>query len=383
VPNLGPKPAKPYPDFPLTAHNSGQWVKKIRGKLYYFGKWCDPQAALQKYLDQRDDLQAGRDPRPDPGAITVKDVANAFLNAKQALVDCGELSPRTFCNYRVAAETLVSALGKGRRVDALRPSDFAQLRVKMAQRWGPTMLLTMIVCVRMAFKFAYDSELLERPVRFGPGFKAPTKKTMRLHRAKHGPKLFTADEVRRLIGAACQPMRAMILLGINCGFGNADVGRLPVGALDLDSGWVDYPRPKTGMPRRCPLWPETIAAVREALAQRPTPRDPADANLLFLTSQGGAWARDDREHNWPVLSNMVRKLLRRLGINGRHRLGFYTLRHTFRTVADGAKDQPAADLIMGHEVAHMSSVYREGVDDARLVAVSEHVRAWVYPQAGQ
>lgn len=30
-------PAKPYPEFPLFAHNNGQWHRKIRGKLHSFG----------------------------------------------------------------------------------------------------------------------------------------------------------------------------------------------------------------------------------------------------------------------------------------------------------------------------------------------------------
>jgi hypothetical protein len=44
---------------------------------------------------------------------------------------------------------------------------------------------------------------------------------------------------------------------INAALGNADCGRLVFQALDLDAGWLDYARPKTGVPRRVPLWPET------------------------------------------------------------------------------------------------------------------------------
>jgi integrase len=176
------------------------------------------------------------------------------------------------------------------------------------------------------------------------------------------------------------PMEAMILLAVNCGLGNADCGRLPRAALDLERGWLDYPRLKTGMDRRCPLWPETVRALREALARRPEPKDPADAELVFITRWGQSWHTDTTEN--PV-SYEFGKLLRRLGMNGRKGLGFYTLRHVFRTVADDAKDQPAADFIMGHEVPHMSSVYRETISDGRLRDVADHVRAWLFgPGAG-
>jgi integrase len=369
------KPAKPYPDFPLFPHAAGVWAKKIRGKLHYFGPWADPDAALAKYLEQKDALHAGKKPRPEAGSATVKDVVNAFLNHKKALLDAGELSPHTWAKYKTAADLVIAQLGKARLAADLDPQDFAALRKRMAAQWGVYRLGDMIQHVRSIFKHGHDAGLLPLPVCFGPGFARPTKKAQRLHRAAQGPKLFTAAEVREMIGAATVPVRAMILLGINCGFGNADCGNLPSSAVDLDNAVIDYPRPKTGIARRCPLWPETVDAIRAVLAKRPNPKNEEGAALVFLTRCGASWARDN--YTSPLVLEM-RKLLRRLSINGRKRLGFYTLRHTFRTVADEAKDQPAVDFIMGHEVPHMSAVYRETIGDDRLRAVAEHVRAWLF-----
>ena len=229
----------------------------------------------------------------------------------------------------------------------------------------------------MVFKFAWDNGRIDRPVRYGQGFKRPSRKVVRIDRARKGPKLFTADEIWRLLAASGTSMRAMILLGINGGFGNADCGRLPLSAVDLEGGMIDFPRLKTGIPRRCPLWAETVQAIREASADRPEPKKEEHAGLVFITRYGLPWAKDVADS---PITKETRKLLDKLGINGGR--NYYTLRHTFRTVADEAKDQPATDFIMGHEVPHMSAVYRETISDARLRAVVDHVHKWLFGEVG-
>jgi integrase len=400
APTAPVKPCKPRPDFPLGPHPSGYWCKKIRGQLHYFGaRWksgdaasalAAADAALEDYNRQADALHSGRKPRPDPDALTVKGLCNQFLNAKQAAVEAGELSSRTWDGYKDACDLVVKHFGKSRLVSDLRPDDFTALRTRLAAARGPHWLGNTIQYIRSAFKFAFDTDLIDLPVRFGPGFKRPSKKTFRVHKAQQGPKLFTASEVRAMAQGALivgedgpEPvqagvqLRAMILLGINCGFGNADCGNLTLSTLDLNAAMIDYPRPKTGINRRCPLWPETVEALRGVLAERKEPKDPADAGLVFVTRCGQSWARADDP---AAITKEFAKLLRKLGISGRKGLGFYTLRHVFRTVADESKDQPAADFIMGHEVPHMSSVYRETISDARLRAVVEQVHVWLFPR---
>jgi integrase len=170
---------------------------------------------------------------------------------------------------------------------------------------------------------------------------------------------------------------------------------LPLSALDLEDGWLDYPRAKTGVPRRCPLWPETVKAIRTHLAKRPQAKNPADNSLAVLTRGGKPWVKvvttevveadgatrpqvrfDD------CIAKETAKLLKELGI-ARPGLNFYALRHTFETVGGGSRDQVAVNAIMGHVDESMAAAYREEVGDDRLRAVVNHVRSWLFPRKGK
>ena len=48
--------------FPLTLHKTGQFCKKIKGKLYYFG--TDKKIALERYFEQAACLHTGKGTRP-------------------------------------------------------------------------------------------------------------------------------------------------------------------------------------------------------------------------------------------------------------------------------------------------------------------------------
>jgi integrase len=372
------KPAKPHPDYPLFPHATRRWAKKVRGKLHYFGPWDAPEAALNLWLDQKDDLLAGRTPRAKADGLTVRDLANRFLTAKRHLLDTHELSHRTFEDYHATCERLINSFGKNRLVVDLGADDFDSLRASLGKTWGPVSVANEVNRIRVVFKFAFDADLVDRPVRYGPHFKRPSRKVLRLARAEKGLRLFEVDELRAIIDAAGMPLKAMILLGINCGLGNSDCARLRLRNLDLKGGWLDFPRPKTAIDRRCPLWPETIKAVMEAIAKRSAPKDEADRELVFLTKFGRPW-HPIAKRDSPITKELV-KLLTELGLK-RPGLGFYALRHTVETIGSEARDQVALNHIMGHAPAasDMASVYRERISDERLKAVSDHIHAWLFP----
>jgi integrase len=392
-PRKATKPGKPRADFPLYAHAVGKWAKTIKGKTYYFGSWDDPEGALREYLDQKDDLYAGRIPGVKGGA-TLREVCNAFMQSKRIDLDAGRLSPRSFVDYDLVCRRLIDQFGPNRSVLDLRPTDFEKLYSHLSRKHSVTALGREVTSTRSVFKYAFESDLIERPVKFGPKFKGPSKNDLRKARAKsehaNGKKLFAAEDIRRMIEAAGPSLKAMTLLGINAGLGNTDVANLPRSALDLKTGWLDYSRRKTGVGRRVPLWSETIEALQNAIANRPNPRDEADADAVFLTVFGQRWVRyeviEEKHHGRKrvkpkfddEVSKQFNKILEGLGLK-RPRLGFYTLRHTFETIAGGSKDQVAVDAIMGHVDPSMAAEYRHGIEDSRLRAVVDHVRAWLWP----
>jgi integrase len=116
-----------------------------------------------------------------------------------------------------------------------------------------------------------------------------------------------------------------------------------------------------------------VKAIRAWLKERPAPKNEENAGLVFLTIRGNSWAKDPNDR---PITHECRKLLDKLELNGNR--NFYAIRHTFETIAGETLDQVAVDSIMGHIDGTMAAAYRERISDERLMAVSNHVRAWLF-----
>ena len=123
---------KKKPAFPLRLHATGQWMKKVRGHCYYFG--TDRDAALIEYMRVKEDLEAGRMPKPaDTDRITLLRAVQVFLTHKTHQVQTGELGSRSFDMYYDSCEGMLAHFGKTVFVDQLRPEELLAYRHKLAQ----------------------------------------------------------------------------------------------------------------------------------------------------------------------------------------------------------------------------------------------------------
>lgn len=407
------RPPKPYPDFPLGAAPNGCWQKRIKGELWYFGRWGRTvkgvmtriqedgcwELALRLYKAQIDEIILGREPRArivngeviaDPkDGLTLGTLRDKFLTAKSSSVDAGELTMGSYKLYKATTVRLITKWGENRRVDDLTPEDFESLRADITRGLGVVARGNEIQRTKTFFKYAYDLKLVDRPVDFGPNFKKPSKAQLRKLRNERGERMFSQAQIialldgaiikddegeEKVIPPASAPLRAMILLGINCAYGNGDVGQLPLSKIDLDGGWATYARPKTHVKRRAALWPETVAALRNAIAERPKPASEEFAGLVFITVFGSPWCKSGASD---AVTQEFGKRLLALGLTEKGR-GFYALRHTFRTVADATLDFVAVRHVMGHADDSIDDTYRESIGDDRLRKVSDCVRAWLF-----
>lgn len=94
--------------------------------MRYFGSTrTDPHgaAALEEWLRVKDDLLAGREPRPKgSNEPTVLDAVNHFLTAKKRMKLTGKIAAQTYDGYFNLCEFLIDHLGRNRLLTDITPA---------------------------------------------------------------------------------------------------------------------------------------------------------------------------------------------------------------------------------------------------------------------
>lgn len=402
VRNKGRKPRNPRTK-PFFPHDSGYWAAKIGGRTVYLARWSTPLPEVEKAYERRRE-QAEAEARQDAAAavqasgyqLTIKDAANLFLNHRATDVERGELSPTTWAGYKRSLDWVVGRIGT-RAVASLRPQDFTNLNALLAEAYGAKQHEHVVGVLRMAFGWAVDNDYLDRPPKYGTVFRGPGRRQHRRERAGKAQKLFTAPQLRALVDKADDPMKAMVLLGLNCGYLQSDLSDLPIrfddgtrNALRLDGNdpYVRFDRPKTGVRRKCTLWPETVEALNKVIGGRtegPVFSTRRGRPLVHTNKLYHADGRLKKATNCDAVVKPFRELCQAAGCYTEG-VGFSALRSTFETRAWHLPDlsvahQAAIHWVMGHtlggpDTPKMADTYLQDISTDALRLVTDKVRDW-------
>ena len=404
------------------------WQKWLNGRMVWVAgfKEAPTPADADRVFGQRCDLPPD-DPRKirigeaaprveRPEDITVETIANAFLTRKLKQVEAGRVKRETYEEYLEAVQSFVDHAGADRRFRNLSPVVFSDYADGLSGRFGLARLKKYIIIVRMMFRWAGPPQagvgLVPTVPAYGEAFKLPSRAEFRreanLARQRHGPKRYTPAEIREQLDGKVvavkrrrvihgkvvkdvqkrrrkpsAALKAMILLGLNGGFGNRDCAFLPTTIAEpatRGDEWMDYARDKTGVQRLFWLWPETRAAMEAwwKVRQRIKPAKGSIAlwgeerefkDLFFLTVDGRPFIDGKKDQ-------VGMRYLRLLEALGQPSRGFRSLRRTCRTKLAETGQELAIDLIMGHadDAADMAKVYTVEVSKEIIKQVCQHGR---------
>lgn len=367
--NMKPDPQKPkWPEkysneTKLTPHSNGQWCKKFKGKRYYFGPWSDPGAALERWRAEWKMITSGATDtavRPGPSKVTVQQAIEAYLATRYAEYENRQLAWVTYREIRDNIFTVGDVLKFKRTFDMVKPHHFDKL-TKHISKYAPTTqqkIVRQTIALLKWVNRAYDIQ-----VDVGPNFKGPPQRLIRRQRSQRKEKLITPEDFTRLLDAGDDQAKALLWLGINGGYGNADVSALLTESvhLDGDAPLVEAERHKTGARRIVPLWPETVEALRRVIVP--------GQSLLFHDQYGKALVRRGTHG----ICRIFETLQQATGLS----VTYYWMRYTFATVAAETGDDHARKLIMGHVIDGVSEGYVLRFPMDRLLRTSNHVRSWL------
>lgn len=367
-------PIWPYPEIIRPhAHRSGYWRLRRKGRDIYLARIEDPDEALAFYHKHREQIESGKpievddshDRKPSNArSITLKTALDEHLDRRLAESERGDIEYTSYLSDRDTCKLIIRSLGRHTPILDLGPTDYARLLASWSAHSVHTRRRNVGYTKRI-IRNVFERHGLGAPY-FGPDFKPPSDRALRKHRIAKGDRSLDREHVLRLINNADPRMRALLLLGINGGYGPTDVSHTMCSDVDLGRGRIDHTRKKTGVRRCVPLWPKTVEAIEPFMGEPDQP--------LFRSRTGRPIVHDTTN----PLSDWFRSLADSCALPNAQ---FYDLRRTFRTIADQLGDDRYTRIVMGHTERDIDDIYKQQTFWPRLQRITDHVHAWLFTGA--
>jgi len=340
--------------FPLTLHSTGQYCKKIKGKMYYFGK--DKKQALERYLEQAAFLHNGKTKmfKTINRNMTLRSLCSIYLQHQQAKASSAEITVRHYADQSTCLKKFMSFIGQHRRINEISTLDLQNYKRKLKRAYNSAHRVNLHISImKTMFHWARKNDVLDHI----PNIDAVSSAKI-IHKQRY---VFASEEIHRLFDFADVQMKAMTWLGLNCGFGCTDCAQLKWSDMDLASGRVRLARGKTGVPRDLPLWPETIQSLgkipKSGKSVFYTSKDKPLIRTTYHTNKDGS----TKYSNTNLVTSRFCKLMKKAKISAPEGTGFYTLRRTAATVAARSGDPFAVQRLLGHANLKMATRYVQDV----------------------
>ena len=122
--------------FPLTLHPTGQYCKKIKGKIRYFG--TDKKKALERYLAQATYLHGAQSlmQKASNGKMTLKQLCDLFLQYQHSRVLANNLTPKHYSDQIGSLNRLMSFLGQGCKIESISTLDLQNYKRKLQSAYA-------------------------------------------------------------------------------------------------------------------------------------------------------------------------------------------------------------------------------------------------------
>ena len=205
--------------FPLTLHPTGQYCKKIKGKIRYFG--TDKKKALEKYLAQATYLHGAQSlvHKTSNDKMTLKQLCDLYLHYQNSRVLVGDITAKHYNDLKYSLDGFMVFLGQGCRIESISTLDLQNYKRKLQSSYASVDRQNLhIGLMKAMFHWARKNDVFESI----PNIDAISKDRV-VHKEMY---TFNPQQIRKLLSTADVKMKAMIWLGLNCGFGCTDCSRL-------------------------------------------------------------------------------------------------------------------------------------------------------------